>query len=246
MREIILRNFVKYSPSFGRKLLYSFFPKFTNNSKISELLYRMQTEPGFYNMGSSYSFFDSQIKDLIIDRTENNSIEYEKDIFIKLGIPLNNKEEDILNQYTFFEMYFRIPELLLMRVDKMMMANSIEGRAPFLDKELVEFAVSLPMKYKIRDKEGKYILKKVMEKFLPKEILYRPKMGFCGSSANMLNDDIYKYAFDILAEKETLSGIINTNVIKELFSQFKSGKSGNSIRIWTLLNLALWYKTWFK
>lgn len=85
---------------------------------------------------------------------------------------------DIIKQMMYLELKQRLPELLLMRADKMSMATSIEAREPFLDHHLVEFMMHVPGSLKFKNQTTKYLLKKVAEQFLPKEIIYRQKVGF--------------------------------------------------------------------
>src|SRR3989441_5101106 len=95
---------------------------------------------------------------------------------------------------TVVDLKLRLPELLLMRVDKMTMATSVEARVPFLDHELVEFAIALPPQLKVRDGVGKYLLKKAVEGLLPHEIIYRPKQGFGAPIAEWFRGDFGRSA----------------------------------------------------
>ena len=91
---------------------------------------------------------------------------------------------------TYLELKNRLAELLLMRVDKMTMANSVEARVPFLDHDLVEFALALPPEMKVRDGRGKYLLKKAVAGLLPPEIVNRPKQGFSAPVSEWFRDDL--------------------------------------------------------
>ena len=86
------------------------------------------------------------------------------------------------------ELRQRLPELLLMRVDKVTMGSSLEARVPYLDHKLVEFALAIPAEVKYRDGVTKWVLKRVAERVgLDRELVYRSKRGFCGSASNMLS-----------------------------------------------------------
>ena len=86
------------------------------------------------------------------------------------------------------ELRQRLPELLLMRVDKVTMGSSLEARVPYLDHKLVEFALAIPSEVKYRDGVTKWVLKRVAERVgLDRELVYRRKRGFCGSATNMLS-----------------------------------------------------------
>ncbi len=85
---------------------------------------------------------------------------------------------DFLARMTYVELKLRLPELLLMRVDKITMATSVEARVPFLDHHLVEYALSLSRALKVEGRSGKHVLKRALEGVLPRDLLYRPKRGF--------------------------------------------------------------------
>src|SRR3989442_7210 len=87
-------------------------------------------------------------------------------------------DSDYAARMTYLELKLRLPELLLMRVDKITMATSVEARVPFLDHQLIEYAMSLPRSLKVKGATGKHILKRALESVLPKDVLYQPKRGF--------------------------------------------------------------------
>lgn len=90
----------------------------------------------------------------------------------------HDPNSDFMKRVTYLELKQRLPELLLMRADKMAMATSIETRVPFLDHKLVEFALNIPAHLKFKNNTTKYILKKACEGIIPNEIIYRKKIGF--------------------------------------------------------------------
>ena len=97
---------------------------------------------------------------------------------------------------------------------------------------------------KIQDGIGKAPLKKAVEPLLPRELIYRKKIGFCGGSGNMLTPGILKYA-----EQKTLA-ILPVHdwpkpPLENLFADHRAGRAENSFQIWNLMNLALWFERWF-
>ena len=130
---------------------------------------------------------------------------------------------------------------LLMKQDQMSMATSIESRVPFLDHEFVEFSRRVPDRLKLRGKEGKYIVKKAVEDLLPREIVYRPKMGFPTPLKQWLRDP---RAEGICAALTARDGLLATccdrRRIEELVERQKSGRYDATDRIWRLLNLQIW------
>jgi asparagine synthase (glutamine-hydrolysing) len=109
-------------------------------------------------------------------------------------------EADMGKQMLYLELKQRLPELLLMRADKMSMAASVEAREPYLDHTLVECMLNIPQHIRCRDGQTKYLLKKVAEEFLPKEIVYRPKVGFAAPTHRWIEKGTYfKPYFQTLA-----------------------------------------------
>jgi asparagine synthase (glutamine-hydrolysing) len=143
------------------------------------------------------------------------------------------------------ELKNRLPELLLMRVDKITMANSIEARVPFLDEDLVEFALTIPASLKFRNGIAKYVLKKAAEGLIPNKLIYRKKMGFCGSATTMLTNALATYAQDVVMDSEIIKDLFQRAYIEKIFRQHRTQPRFNGFKIWNLLNLALWHNTWF-
>lgn len=152
---------------------------------------------------------------------------------------------DFAARMSYLELKLRLPELLLMRVDKITMANSVEARVPFLDHHLVEYAMGLPVDLKIKGSTGKHILKRALESVLPSDLLYRPKRGFGapirewfrGESAKMLNDLIMNSTI-------RRRSLFDYAFIAKLMEEHGSGKRDWSFHLWGLLNVSLWYDRW--
>jgi asparagine synthase (glutamine-hydrolysing) len=155
---------------------------------------------------------------------------------------LSRKDADYAEKMIYWELKNRLPELLLMRVDKMTMATSVEARVPFLDYKLVEFAMNIPWNLKIKGNETKYILKKAVEGIIPNNIIYRKKIGFTGSGKNMLTNKIYKFAKKNLLEYN--GPYLNRDDIKSLLYEYENSGINYSTQIWCLLNFVLWHKYW--
>lgn len=147
-------------------------------------------------------------------------------------------EEEILNVTLDHELRLRLAELLLMRVDKMTMAASVEGRAPFLDRELVEFAVQLPTRLHWRDGAKKLLLKRALRDVLPSRVLDRPKQGFGAPVWRWLESLGDLAAHELL--REPIMEYFDERVLRELLAASPSTRSG--FELWTVLNFALWHR----
>jgi len=154
-------------------------------------------------------------------------------------------DSDFLSQMTYLELKLRLPELLLMRVDKITMATSVEARVPFLDHHLVEYAMGLPREFKVNGKTGKHILKRALESILPHDLLYSKKRGFGAPirewfrsgpgqsySEGLLNSPIWKRDY------------FNRDFVLRMLAEHRRGKRDWSFHLWALLNLSLWYEHW--
>ncbi len=132
---------------------------------------------------------------------------------------------------------------LLMKQDQMSMAASIESRVPFLDHVLVEFTARIPEKYSIRGLAGKFILKSAVEDLLPRDIVYRQKMGFPTPWAYWLAGPQLAQLERLLLEERTLRrGFFREEYLKQLFAEHRRGHRDHGNRIWRLLNLEIWMR----
>jgi asparagine synthase (glutamine-hydrolysing) len=145
-------------------------------------------------------------------------------------------EKSDLNWKSYIDLKVRLPELLLMRVDKMSMAASLEGRVPFLDHDFVEFAMSLPSHLKLQNNELKFLLKKAFETLLPHEILYRPKQGFGVPLDEWLLSSMADSVRISLKQFCDNTDVLSYRAVEKLFKKKKTKQ------LWYLYNLALWWE----
>ena len=152
---------------------------------------------------------------------------------------------DELDRLIYQDLRLRLPELLLMRVDKLTMANAIEARVPFLDHELVELAMAMPASEKIRDGVGKHVLKRAVSDLLPNDLLWRPKQGFGTPVSQWFRGPLGKQLEDRLAQSHINElGILNRGAIAELLELHRSGRAERSFQLWNILNLSVWFDHW--
>jgi asparagine synthase (glutamine-hydrolysing) len=132
---------------------------------------------------------------------------------------------------------------LLMKQDQMSMAASLESRVPFLDHPLVEFAASIPSSYAVKGLAGKSILKSAVEDILPHSIIYRRKMGFPTPwSGWLVGEQLDELEHLLLEPRSTRRNIFQPEAVRALFAEHRTRTRDNSIRIWRLLNLELWFR----
>lgn len=154
---------------------------------------------------------------------------------------------DVLARMVYNEFKHRLPELLLMRVDKVTMSESLEARVPFLDHRLVEFTMDIPMEWKARGGIPKYLLKKAAEGVIPHETIYRPKRGFGAPMSNWLKSDFGRFVENsILSSGLIKRGYFHEQHIRRLCADHRSSRSENAAQIWVLFNLTAWYDFWIQ
>jgi asparagine synthase (glutamine-hydrolysing) len=152
---------------------------------------------------------------------------------------------DALTRMIHSEFRLRLPELLLMRVDKIGMSVSLEARVPFLDHRLVEFTMDIPEAWKTKNGEPKYLLKKAVEGLIPNEIIYRKKMGFAAPMSHWLRSDFGRSVkASIMSSGLLQRGFFDVEYVCKLFDWHMSGRADCSLQIWTLYNVAAWYDFW--
>ncbi|HKO99722.1 MAG TPA: asparagine synthase (glutamine-hydrolyzing) [Pyrinomonadaceae bacterium] len=154
-------------------------------------------------------------------------------------------DSDFLARLTYLELKLRLPELLLMRVDKITMATSVEARVPFLDHHLVEYALSLPRSLKVEGDSGKHILKRSLEEILPHDLLYSRKRGFGAPVREWFRNGLGGWLDSHLMNSTMRErDFLNYQFVGNLLAEHKSGKRDWGFHLWALLNLSLWYERW--
>ena len=145
------------------------------------------------------------------------------------------------------ELRQRLPELLLMRVDKVSMGSSLEARVPYLDHKLVEFALAIPADVKYRRGISKWVLKRVAERVgLDRRLVYRPKRGFCGSASNMLTRRLLDRAEQDILDSSFARERFDLRFVRAMFAEQRAGGADHNFRVWTLWNLVAWHACWLE
>lgn len=151
-----------------------------------------------------------------------------------------SKTKHPLDWMTYLDLNLRLPELLLMRVDKMSMGVSLEGRVPFLDHKFVEFSMSIDPTLKLKNNVLKWVLKEAVKSVIPEEIINRPKQGFAAPMVEWYEGLLGEYTSKVLKDFCMQTDLFNWKEVEKLLnSPFKSNS-------WPLLNLALWWQHYIK
>jgi asparagine synthase (glutamine-hydrolysing) len=137
----------------------------------------------------------------------------------------------------------RLADHLLMVVDRMTMAHSLEGRSPYVDQEVVELAAAIPASMKLHRRRLKYILRKVAEPFLPETLIQRRKQGFGFPLAYWFRNELRPLMSNLCRSSSLVAGgYFRADAMQTLLNEHVSGRVDHNYRLWLLLNLELWHK----
>jgi asparagine synthase (glutamine-hydrolysing) len=152
---------------------------------------------------------------------------------------------DLFQKMTYVELKQRLSELLLQRLDRIAMLSSVEGREPFLDHDIVAFAVALPPRMKYRNGKGKYVLRQAVRDILPPEILNRRKQGFGTPMVEWLRGPFGQHAHATVRQSTLIqTHAIDLAPIDRLFAEHRAGRSDWSYQLWNVYNVCAWHDRW--
>jgi asparagine synthase (glutamine-hydrolysing) len=250
----LYENFWQYAERMPRLALRavstaarSLVEKTVKNSEATELVRRLGANQALF-WGAAI-VFDETLKTSLLSATLRRKLNGLSSYGVVLEhlerIARERPDSDFLAQMTYLELKLRLPELLLMRVDKMTMATSVEARVPFLDHKLVEFALSLPRAQKVEGKSGKHILKRALEEILPRDVLYKKKRGFGAPVEGWFRGPASKtLEAQVMSSPLRRREFFDYTFIARLFDEHRRGDRDWGFHLWALLNLSLWYESW--
>jgi asparagine synthase (glutamine-hydrolysing) len=220
-------NFLPNTSTFVRRLR-----KIASNLDKSTL----QRMSGYFNwlpIEKVHSLFSNEWQEKLKNYNPNLYLEH-----LSNDIP---GDKSLLNQILYWEIKSFLVDHNLNYTDKMAMAVGVEARVPFLDTELVEFSLTIPPALKMKNGEAKYILKKVAERYLPKEIIYRPKTGFGAPVRKWITSDMDEMIKERLSINNiNRRGIFNPDKVWDLIEANKIGEVDASYSIWAILAIDSW------
>ncbi|MEP3475811.1 MAG: asparagine synthase (glutamine-hydrolyzing) [Hyphomicrobiales bacterium] len=248
-------NLIKNLPSpFRKTIKKSFFSLASekSNNKLTEMMEflpdRFQLSLASDKINKVMNSIDAKNKEDIFLRVLKSTEETEN-LVLKGREPkiiLDEKDtwpefEDFEHQMMYLDAMTYLPNDILVKVDRAAMGVSLETRVPFLDPRVTEFAWGLPLNMKIRDGKGKWILNQLLSKYIPAELLNRPKMGFSVPLEEWLRGPLKVWAEEMLSEKRLNSeGFFNTDEIRKKWLEHRSGKRDWSKLLWNILMFQAW------
>ena len=204
-----------------RKILLFFSSFFRWHHRLKRLAYALEGKDLYKIFVNAFSVFqEKEIKELLnfVPKLNVNDLKY----FYEL---IEIRDKKFVEVMSILDTYTWLPDELLIYGDKMTMACSLEMRVPFLDNEVVDVVEKIPVEYKIRNRDNKYILKKVALKYLPREIVYRPKRGFSLPILKWLRTDLQDPLRNLFIENpHPIHKFIRKRYIENLLNDYRNGK----------------------
>lgn len=152
-----------------------------------------------------------------------------------------NKIPDFEHCMMYMDSISYLPNDVLTKVDRAAMGVSLETRVPFLDYRLVEFAWELPLSMKIRQGQGKWIVRELLNRFIPSSLIDRPKMGFSVPIDSWLRGPLKLWAEDLINEERLISeGYLRPKIVRDMWSEHISGRRNWAHSLWNILMFQLW------
>ena len=195
-------------------------------------------------MAAWVAIFTDDEKNKLLSRAFKDYLGNQKtaEAFANFYDNLNTK--DNLQRLMYIDSKVWLPDDLLMKVDKMSMAFSLEARVPFLDHHLIEFAATIPSHLKLSGSETKIVLKEIAKEILPEEIISRPKKTFDVPIGKWLKGDLRDLLLDLIS-----TGIVGDEklfdkeyILTEMWNGLEKDLPGYARQFWSLINLGLWYR----
>jgi asparagine synthase (glutamine-hydrolysing) len=189
---------------------------------------------GAFMPGEKAELYSREMKQKLTNRNAFNAI---LNYFEKV------RKIENLTAIQYLDMKTYLQDDLLVKVDRVSMANSLEVRVPYLDHRLVEFIYSLPPDFKLNHLQTKYILKRCMKGTLPAKVIRRKKKGFGMPVAFWCQNELKDFLLDVFSkDKIVREGFFNFPYINELLHQHFTSRKDNRKQIWSLLMFELWFR----
>ena len=146
---------------------------------------------------------------------------------------------------TYADMGSYLPDDILVKVDRASMAVSLESRVPLLDHRIVEYAATLPLDLKRRGRTGKWLLRQVLDRYVPQALIDRPKQGFGPPINEWFRGPLRAWGEDLLNDHETVvSELVDLSAARDVWREHQTSDADHSYRLWTVLMLMAWAREW--
>jgi asparagine synthase (glutamine-hydrolysing) len=211
----------------------------TNNTKYWNKYSRWWAEKKGQEM---YRWYDIYVKIFQEQEADEFGVKKALSHFFKFNYPAHFLSEEIMMLY---DLKTYLPDDLLTKVDRATMSVGLEGRDPFLDHKLIEYSSQLPLHYKYRDGKGKYLLRKIVYKYIPKELMDRPKQGFTVPIHKWFRNEFKEILNQYLnVDRIKKEGILDSEEVKRLLDNYLNGSEESFNKLYILLMFQMWSEKW--
>jgi len=256
----IFAGYSKYDTSLKYYNAFNKLPFFTRKLLKSSM---EKIDPKYIPFGHKIYNFETRyekIKNLLVSNSIANTMKQTSQLFtideiekllsndfkeVKTNFDSETHELSLLEEMLMVDYKTYLPDDILTKVDRATMSVSLEGREPMLDYRIVEFAAQLPDNLKYRNGQKKWILKQIVHKYLPKEMMDRPKMGFGVPLMEWFRDELKEmFLYYLNEERLEKESIFNVDEVVYLRDSFLSGRNSNARKLWNILMFEMWYERW--
>lgn len=205
-------------------------------------LARVEPERRYARSLSYFYFTPGHRKTLYTDRFRKRAEALDPERAIMFWLD-EDRAKSALDQMLLADSMIRLPNHPVMILDRMSMAHGLEARSPFMDHVLAEFAATLPVRLKVRGRERRWVEMRLAERYLPAEVLDRPKQGFSSALPYMMGEE-YRKLFSYYLDDSSLAreGIVRPGGVRRLLGDHLSGQVDHGNRLWLLLNAEIWWR----
>ena len=259
-------SFAGYDRFAGQRLLdyYCLLPDWLRRTVVQKLVERLPNSFGYksaaqkarwlnelslygrqerYAHSMSFLRFTQNAKQQLFTEHARSQIADDDSTHKILAFFESQNADELIDQMLYTDLMTRMPDHLLVTVDRMSMAHSLEARSPLVDYKVVEYAATIPAHLKLRKGQLKYILKKVAARYLPRELIERKKQGFGFPLALWMRTELRQFIKNLFAESRFVQlGIFDQAYVDGLVEQHLSGSVDHNYRLWLLINLEIWHR----
>jgi len=263
-------NFAGYDRYAGQRYadMYAILPRWLRANVMSRLIRLVPESFGYktvaqkarwlndvslYDRGHRYAHslsflrFTNEMKQSLFSQSVIGGIEVENSDQKILDYFDADNADDLIDRMLYTDLMTRMPDHLMVIADRMTMAHSLESRAPLLDHRLTEYAAAMPVNLKLHGSKLKYGLREVAGRYLPRELIDRPKQGFGFPIARWMRTDLADLLGSLFRQSRFVElGWFQQNAIDALVDEHLQGIRDHNFRLWILMNLEFWYRQYFE
>ena len=224
-----------------RKALAAFVKALPFNFKGKNFIIRGSKDIEERFLGNAYMFSEEERKKLLkISTNAPNPFDFVKPIYDKV------QDKDDITKMQYVDMNMWLTGDILLKADKMSMANSLEVRVPFLDRKVFELASKIPTKYRVNKENTKFAMRLAAKRNLPPAVANKKKLGFPVPIRVWLKEDKYYNIVKEAFTSETANKYFNTDMLVKLLDDHRADKMDNSRKVWTIFMFLTWHKVYFE